>query len=95
MGDLDVPKKIDANSDMKICQNQNLKGSYIARYKNAVQDLSSSSKALDMKDITQRNKIKENTQILWSQLNDGSCVFVNRQKVLEKSSHANRNMNMF
>ena len=95
MGDLDVPKKIDANSDMKICHNQNLKGSYIARYKNAVQDLSSSLKALDMKDITQRNKIKENTQILWSQLNDGSCVFVNRQKVLEKSSHANRNMNMF
>ena len=74
MGDLDVLKKIDAKSDMKICHNQNLKGSYIARYKNSVQDLFSSLKAFDMKDITQRKKIKENTQILWSQLNDGSCL---------------------
>ena len=58
MGDLDVLKKIDANSDMKICHNQNLKGSYIARSKSSVQDLFSSLKALDMKVITQRKKIK-------------------------------------
>ena len=74
MGDLDVLKKIDENSDMKICHNQNFKGSYIARYKNSVQDLFSSLNALDMKDVTQRKKIKENTQILWWQLNDGSCL---------------------
>ena len=74
MGDLDVLKKIDANSDMKICHNQNLKSSYIARYKNSVQDLFSSLNALDMKDVTQRKKTKENTQILWWQLNDGSCL---------------------
>ena len=74
MAALDVLKKIDANSDMKICHNQNLEGSYIARYKNSVQDLFSSLKAVDMKDITQRKKIKENTQILWSQLDDGSCL---------------------
>ena len=74
MGDLDVLKTIDAKSEMKICHNQNLKGSYIARYKNSVQDLFSSLKAFDMKDITQRKKIKENTQILWSRLNHGSCL---------------------
>ena len=39
MGDLHVLKKIDENSDMKICNNQNFKGPYIARYKNSVQDL--------------------------------------------------------
>ena len=39
MGDLHVLKKIDENSDMKICNNQNFKGPYIARYKNSVRDL--------------------------------------------------------
>ena len=58
MGDLHVLKKIDENCDMKICNKQNFKGSYIGRYKNSVQDLFSSLKALDMKDITQRKKIK-------------------------------------
>ena len=58
MADLDVLKKIDENSDMKICHNQNFKGSYIGRYKNSVQDLFSSLKALHMKDIMQRKKIK-------------------------------------
>ena len=39
MGELNVFKKIDKNSDMKICNNQNFKGPNIARYKNSVQDL--------------------------------------------------------
>ena len=49
MVDLHVLKKIDENSDMKICNNQKFKGSYIARYKNSVQDLFYSLNALDMK----------------------------------------------
>ena len=40
MGDLHVSNKIDENSDMKICNNnQNFKGPYIARCKNSVQEL--------------------------------------------------------
>ena len=39
MVDLHDLKKIDENSDMKICNNQKFKGPYIARYKNSVQDL--------------------------------------------------------
>ena len=39
MGELNVLKKIDENSDLKICNNQNFKRPYIARYKNSVQDL--------------------------------------------------------
>ena len=39
MGELNVLKKIAENSDMKISNNQNFKGTYIARYKNSEQDL--------------------------------------------------------
>ena len=50
MGDLHVSNKIDENSDMKICNNnQNFKGPYIARYKISVQDLFSLLKALGIK----------------------------------------------
>ena len=39
MGDLHVLKKIDEKSGMKICNNQNFKQPYVARYTNSVQDL--------------------------------------------------------
>ena len=40
MGDLHVHKKIDKNSDARICNNnQNFKGPYIVRSKNSLQDL--------------------------------------------------------
>ena len=40
MGDSDVPKNIDENSDMRICNNkQNFKCPYISSYKNSLQNL--------------------------------------------------------